>query len=430
MSDGSGPVTAGSGVFLSGDSIELSSGLLGGVADWVMDSAIADLPADKLLEGACVRLLAAGLPIARAHMSYRTLHPSIESVSLLCDKGEPVRAMEHMHGAGSSAIWQRSPFYFMIQNDLVALRRRLAGPAALIDFVVLEDLQADGYTDYLALMVKFDDGPVDSSGRGNRIVTSWTTRRHEGCVNDDIAALLRVKQRLGVAAKMAIKNQIATNVVSTYLGPTAGAQVLSGNIQRGDGQTIHAVIFYSDLRGSSGLADRLPGSAYISLLNGYFECAAGAVLDAGGEVLNYIGDGVLAIFPIGEMSEEEAAEAALGAAKEARRRLQDVNENLRFMGRDPLEFGVALHVGDVVFGNMGSGGRLAFTTIGSAVNKVARLETLPKTLDAPILMSGEFKSAVKRADPSVPLTGFGFQKMRGIGAPIDVFGINPDELTP
>ena len=134
------------------------------------------------------------------------------------------------------------------------------------------------------------------------------------------------------------------------------------------------------------------------------------MLDAGGEVLNYIGDGVLAIFPIGEMSEEEAAEAALGAAKEARRRLQDVNENLRFMGRDPLEFGVALHVGDVVFGNMGSGGRLAFTTIGSAVNKVARLETLPKTLDAPILMSGEFKSAVKRADPSVPLTGFGFQK--------------------
>jgi len=362
-------------------------------------------------------------------MSYRTLHPSIESVSLLWDKGEPVRAMEHMHGAGSSAIWQRSPFYFMIQNDLVALRRRLAGPAALIDFTVLEDLQADGYTDYLALMVKFDDGPDDSSGRGNGIVTSWTTRRPEGFVDDDIAALLRVKQRLGVAAKMAIKNQIATNVVSTYLGPTAGAQVLSGNIQRGDGQTIHAVIFYSDLRGSSGLADRLPASAYISLLNGYFECAAGAVLDAGGEVLNYIGDGVLAIFPIGEMSEEEAAKAAIGAAKEARRRLLDVNENLRFMGRDPLEFGVALHVGDVVFGNIGSGGRLAFTTIGAAVNEVARLEALTKTLDAPILMSGEFKSAVTRADPSVALIGFGFQKMRGIGAPIDVFGFDPDTLT-
>ena len=317
----------------------------------------------------------------------------------------------------------------MIQNDLVALRRRLAGPAALIDFTVLEDLQADGYTDYLALMVKFDDGPDDSSGRGNGIVTSWTTRRPEGFVDDDIAALLRVKQRLGVAAKMAIKNQIATNVVSTYLGPTAGAQVLSGNIQRGDGQTIHAVIFYSDLRGSSGLADRLPASAYISLLNGYFECAAGAVLDAGGEVLNYIGDGVLAIFPIGEMSEEEAAKAAIGAAKEARRRLLDVNENLRFMGRDPLEFGVALHVGDVVFGNIGSGGRLAFTTIGAAVNEVARLEALTKTLDAPILMSGEFKSAVTRADPSVALIGFGFQKMRGIGAPIDVFGFDPDTLT-
>jgi len=106
-----------------------------------------------------------------------------------------------------------------------------------------------------------------------------------------------------------------------------------------------------------------------------------------------------------------------------------VNENLRFMGRDPLEFGVALHVGDVVFGNIGSGGRLAFTTIGAAVNEVARLEALTKTLDAPILMSGEFKSAVTRADPSVALIGFGFQKMRGIGAPIDVFGFDPDTLT-
>ncbi len=219
-----------SGVFLSDDSIELSSGLLGGVADWIMESAIADLPTDKVLEGACVRLLAAGLPIAHAHMSYRTLHPSIESVSLLWNAGAPVEVMEHMHGAGSSAIWQRSPFYFMIQNDLVALRRRLAGPAALIDFTVLEDVQAEGYTDYLALMVKFDDGPGDQTGRGNGIVTSWATKRPDGFVDDDIAALLRVKQRLGVAAKMAIKNQIATNVVSTYLGPTAGGQVLSGNI--------------------------------------------------------------------------------------------------------------------------------------------------------------------------------------------------------
>jgi adenylate cyclase len=150
------------------------------------------------------------------------------------------------------------------------------------------------------------------------------------------------------------------------------------------------------------------------LLNGYFECAAGAVLDAGGEVLNYISDGVLAIPPIGEMSEEESAEAAIRAAKEARWRLHDVNENLRFMGRDPLEFGVALDVNDAVFGNIVSGGRLAFTKIGPAVNEVARLKALTKTLDATILMSGEFKLALKRADPSVELTWFGFQKMPGL----------------
>ena len=314
----------------------------------------------------------------------------------------------------------------MLQNDLVALRRRLVGPAALIDFSVLEVLKADGYNDYLASMVKFDDGPADASGRGNGVVTSWTTRRADGFVDDDFSALLRVKQRLGMAAKMAIKNQVATNFVSTYLGPTAGAQIFSGTIQRGDGQTIYAVIFYSDLRGSDRLVDRVPASVYTSPLNRYFVSAAGAVLDAGAEILNYIDDGVLAIFPIEEMSEAEAAKAALGAAREVRRRLHDGNENLVFMGREPLDFGVALHVGDVVFGNIGSGARLAFTTIGAAVNEVARLEALTKAPDAPVLMSDEFKSAVKRADPSIPLIGFGFQKMRGIGAPIDVFGFDPD----
>lgn len=410
--------------------IELSTGLLGGVADWIMEAAIADLPTSQVLEGVCVRLLAAGLPIARAHMSFRTLHPSVESVSLVWERGQPVKAMEFMHGAGTSDVWQRSPFYFMIQNDLQALRRRLIGSGALLDFAVLEDFKEDGFTDYLALMVKFDDGREDASGRRNGIVTSWTTSRTEGFTDDDIVALLRIKQRLGVAAKMAIKNQIANNVVSTYLGPTAGKQVLDGAIQRGDGQTIHAVILYSDLRGSSGLADRLPATAFISLLNGYFECVAGAVLDAGGEVLNYIGDAVLAIFPVGEMAVADGAKLALDAASEARRRLRDVNENLQMMGREPLKFGIALHVGDVVFGNIGSGARLAFTTIGSAVNEVARLEGLTKTLDAPVLMSGEFKAVLKAAYPDTPLKAFGFQKMRGIGAPIDVYGFDPEPSNP
>lgn len=411
---------------------QMSPGLIGGVADWIMDAALEDTPMDALLGGVCARLLGAGVPIARVHLSYRTLHPAIESVSLIWSPDRAVESMEHMHGAGSSGTWMRSPFYFMIQNQLSVLRRRLAGPAALLDFPVLDDLAADGMTDYVAQLVEFDTNH-DDVRRG--IVTSWATARPNGFVDADIQAMLRVKQRLGVAAKLAIKTQIANNVVNTYLGPRAGGEVLSGSIQRGDGHTIHAVVYYSDLRNSSALADRLPSSRYIALLNGYFECAAGAVLEAGGEVLNYIGDSVLAIFPIGEQSAEEATEAALRASLEARGRLEDVNANLDAIGADQLEFGVGLHIGDVVFGNIGAGDRLAFTTIGAAVNEVARLEELCKTMPSPVLMSGEFRAglAPKLAGELAP---YGFQKLRGIGAPLDVFGLpeasstEPKKLSP
>ena len=251
----------------------------------------------------------------------------------------------------------------------------------------------------------------------------FATKRPTGFTDADVSALLRIKQRLGVAAKMAIRNQIATNVVSTYLGPRAGGEVLGGRIRRGDGRTIHSVVWYSDLRASSSLADSLPPERYIALLNGYFECAAGAVIEHGGEVLNYIGDGVFGIFPIEEAPDAgAAARNALEAALEARRRLRDVNENLTSMGAAALNFGVALHVGDIVFGNIGAGARLSFTTIGAAVNEAARLEELTKSLDSPILMSGAFKSVLD--DPIADQFKFyGARDLRGIRAPIDVYGL-------
>jgi len=399
--------------------------LLAGVVDWIMDAAIADTPIEELLGGDCLRLFAAGAPLARVHISYRTLHPAIESVSLVWTPERGVEAMAHTHGAGTSDTWRRSPFYFMIENDVQTLRRRLTGPAASLDFPVLDDLAGEGFTDYLAFMIGFDDGPPDLSGRGNGIVTSWVTRREGGFVDDDIAAMLRVKRQLAVAAKMAIKKQIAENVVDTYLGPRAGRAVLRGQIQRGDGDSIHAVVWYSDLRGSSPLADSLPARRFIALLNGYFECAAGAVIEAGGEVLNYIGDGVFAIFPIdGDRDTCAAAAAALSAAREARKRLAGVNETLEAAGADPLQFGVALHVGHVVFGNIGAGARLAFTTIGAAVNEVARMDEMTKTLGVGVLASGEFRALLPEEEAS-RLDGLGFHKLRGIGAPIDLYGV-PD----
>lgn len=356
------------------------------LADWLMERALGESTVEETAEGCFQRLHGAGVPLMRAHIAFRILHPLYGAVGLTWTPGDGLAVSRFARADDGTPEWRRSPGYHMIQSGQSLLRRRLTGPEARLDFLVLEDLRAQGATDYLAYLVAFDP-ELDTGLWG-----SWTTDRAGGFSEAEIAALERIQQRLSVALKVTIKDQIAANVVATYLGPDAGRRVLRGQIARGDGETIRAAIWMSDLRQSTALADRLASADFLALLNSYFDCTAGAVLDQGGEVLLLIGDAVLAIFPMDADSGDaaRACRAALAAASDSRARLARLNETRLAAGVEALDFGIGLHLGELMFGNIGVPERLQFTVIGPAANEVARLEALTKSLGRSVLVSATF----------------------------------------
>jgi len=228
----------------------------------------------------------------------------------------------------------------------------------------------------------------------------------------------------------------AKKLLYTYLGKRTGERVLSGLVKRGDGEKIHAVIWYCDLRDSTPLAESMPLESFLSILNDFFDCMAGAVLDHGGEILRFIGDAALAIFPISGTTEslhevctptaKGACERALAAARDARSRIEVLNKQRIIRQETPLGFGLGLHVGEVMYGNIGVPERLEFTVIGSAANEAARLEALCKELDQSILISWEFP----RCFPD-QMSSLGPHRLRGVSKPKEIFWLlGDDALTP
>ena len=392
--------------------------LIDRITDWLISSALGRTGVDSIFEGCCQRLHAAGVPLVRAMTAFRTLHPLFASVNLVWRLDQGVDRNPIMHErAFSTEEWFRSPMHHLLHHRIPCLRRRLTGVHAIVDFPVLEDLRAAGITDYLCYLTPFaSEAEPGLDARG--ITGSWATDRPSGFSEDDLRVFGRIQRRFAVACKVQIQDRITRNVLETYLGPDAGARVLDGQIRRGDGERIHAVIWYSDMRDSTRLADRLDPHAFIELLNHYFECTAGAVIAGGGEVLRFVGDAVLAIFPIRDDGHDArtAAERALAAARDAEHRLSRTNERLAEMDTDPIGFGLGLHVGDVMYGNIGVPERLEFSVIGPAANEVARIEDLTKALGRRVLLSAAFAEATgRRCEP------LGVHRLRGVGAPVEVF---------
>ncbi|WP_085902742.1 adenylate/guanylate cyclase domain-containing protein [Kiloniella majae] len=393
--------------------------LIGSVVDWVMAQALRDTTIEELFEGCCLRLRSAGLPIARGYIAFRTLHPLYSAMGLTWELGNGVKTVGMSHESSGSEEWRRSPFYFMLSKEIGLLRRRLVGEGAIHDFKLMEDLRDDGYTDVLCYAIHFDQESLgDTDGRG--ILGTWSSDIKAGLSDTDIKSLIRVQNRLAVACKVIITSQIAHNISTTYLGRNAGQRVLKGQIQRGDGEKIHAVIWYSDLRNSTALADMMPEEDYLDLLNGYFESTAGAIIDNGGDVLLLIGDAVLGIFPFTEdKTQAETGEMAVKAAYDALERIKELNACACDNGKCEASFGLGLHVGNVMFGNIGLPDRLQFTTVGPAVNEVARLEALTKELGKRILMSKEFAEIAGRK--CMPM---GEHTLRGIEERREIFTLD------
>lgn len=363
------------------------------VDNWLIDKALIDPDIRTLFEKLCERLRAIGIPLDRAALSWPVLHPlfKAEQVFWYPDRGAELEQYYHSEKGGEQ--WLKSPFYHAQIQGLNSIRRCLTGPNAMLDFDVLESFRDQGYTDYLLTRTQFKIAEVEHfSGGATGMMTSWTTKRAQGFSDDDLAALKHIQKLLAVAVHAAIQKRIMANVAKAYLGPTAGWKVLSGDIHRGDGDRLPAIVWYSDLRGSTRLSDTMGADSYLALLNRYFECTAAPVIANGGEILNFIGDGVLAIFPVEASCPRDATARAEAAVRDSLR-LREEAIAQGTPGNAPLDFGIGLAIGEVMFGNIGVSDRLAFSGIGKIVNQVQRIETATKELQIPVLATSDFAEA-------------------------------------
>jgi adenylate cyclase len=391
------------------------SALVDQVADWLMAQSLETTTIEALFEGCCERLYAAGMPLFRVHIAYRTLHPLISGIGLTWRRDAPVEIQHFPHHDGPQPErWLKSPHHHMIERQLPMMRRKLTGPETLIDFPVLEEFRDAGGTDYLAFLAAFGGGANDG------LISSWLTDRPEGFSDAEVQAIIRVQQRFAVACKIVTRGEIARNVMTTYLGPDAGLRVLDGQIRRGDGERIHAAVWFSDLRGSTAMAEKLAPQDYIATLNAFFDAVGGAVIAKHGEILGFIGDAVLAIFPIrkGQATAARACQRALSAARLSAQRVEKLNEARAANRQDPIAYGLGLHLGDVTFGNIGVDERLSFSVIGPTVNEVARLEGLTKKLGRPVVASELFRTAVPRG---TKWDALGEHRVAGVRRPLKVF---------
>lgn len=391
--------------------------LIDGIDDWLVHQATGDTEIQSIVEGFGQRVAAAGLAVARMHVSYRTLHPLFASQSVTWSRDDGLIMHDHAHAEAGAPGWQQSPLHYLVAHELPTLRRRLRGPDAQLDFPILEEFAAQGFTDYIAFAVPFDNATGSDEPRDG-MVGSWSCDRPSGFTDRELQALERLQPRLALACKVQIKAAITRHILSTYLGEDAGRRVLHGQIRRGDFEPIRAVIWYSDMRESTVLAERLDGPEFMAALDDYFECSAGAVVAHDGEVLRFVGDAVLAIFPIENDDEAASVTRALTAAADAFARLGKTNQRRAGNDRVAIDFGLGLHLGEVMFGNMGIPQRLEFSVIGPAVNLVARLENLTKTAGRRVLASDDLaRYATGSLEP------LGEHTLRGVAQPLKVHAL-------
>jgi adenylate cyclase len=381
---------------------------------WLLGDAVAEDDTLFSFEELAWRLVVAGLPLDRASLHLGTLHPQIYGFSWnwnatdgLCDE---VKVAE---SALQTDAYRRNPLFGVIERG-TAYRGKTTDPVMVARHPLMAELAGQGIVEYVAL-------PLRTGGQYSNAVTV-ATKREAGFSDTEFAQLQHLLKLFALHVGRQLQRRIAGDVLDTYLGAAAGGRVLDGLIKRGAGEPIRSVIWVSDLRGFTDLSERLAGPDMITLLNAYFGCLAGTVLDHDGEVLKFIGDGLLAVFPFSSFATEKAAaEAALAAARQACAELDRLNaappaEIAAIAGWHPLRTGIALHDGEVFFGNVGAPARLDFTVIGRAVNAASRVEALSKSLGRSILITEAVAGRLDR-----PLDDLGRHALRGVAEPIALF---------
>lgn len=380
------------------------------IVTWLVEGAPgAPLSQDILLRLA-EKMLDSGIPLSRAAVFVMTLHPNVMGRGFYWRRGDTeVEVGEAPYSVLDSDDYQKNPAAYVVHTG-EEIHRPLADPDCRIDFPMLNALRDDGVTDYLMIPLVFTDGQIHAA--------SFSTDQAGGFSAAELAAIRRIRAPLSRLAEVMALKRVTRNLLNAYLGHQSGEKVLAGKIRRGDGEDIHAVIWFCDLRGSTPLADSMIRGEFLELLNVYFDCMAGAVLDGGGEVLRYIGDAALAIFPVDlkTASYTETCNKAVAAANDAIERMARVNEERHDSALPALEFGIGLHLGDVMYGNIGTAERIEFSVIGAAANEAARIEGMCKLLGSNFLISEEVERHLEKRWHSL-----GKHALRGVGNEIEVF---------
>ncbi|HEX6113669.1 MAG TPA: adenylate/guanylate cyclase domain-containing protein [Geminicoccaceae bacterium] len=389
--------------------------------EWIAAAGLSGRRELDLLQGFCERVVAVGLPLCRAVIGVDTLHPVLEGrvFEWQRDTGSPTESeYGRLDPDSSEDKWLQSPFHRLYETGETTFRRRLGnGP---VEFPVLEELRQRGMTDYVAMVNRFGaDGAI---GLMDCTYSSWATDRAGGFSDADLAALEFLVPCLAHAIKAASTARIAETLVETYLGRDAGHRVLSGHIQRGVAERISAVLWFSDLQGFTRITDTAPPTEIIPLLNDYADAMVSALHGQGGEVLKFMGDGILGIFDAA--APQDACRQALEAADDAIRRVAALNRRRHAGGLPVTRFYLGLHVGDVFYGNVGSFDRLDFTVVGPAVNETSRIAAMCRALDQDVLLSSAF---VEAAGPSRRrLVSVGRYALRGVRRPQELYTLDPE----
>jgi adenylate cyclase len=394
-----------------------------GLAGWVTKAGLIGRAENQLMGGFCRRLVDVGVPLTRAMVILDTLHPIYEGrvFRWRADIPDDVEAIDYGRTNEGEAAenWQRSPFFHLLQTGKEALRRRLiAGNST--DFPAVEQLRDEGMTDYLALVHRFAaEGVI---GEMDCVYSSWVTDAGDGFDDSAVAALERLAPFLKLAVKSAALARMAGTLAETYLGRDPGRRVMSGRIARGVAEKIGAVLWYSDLHGYTNISDSVPPEQIIPLLNDYADIVVSTVHGHGGDVLKLIGDGTLAIFA--DEDRGRGCLTALAAATQVRREAAELNRKRAAAALPTAELYLALHVGEVFYGNVGSKERLDFTVVGPAVNEVSRILAMSRSVEQNVLLSAGFADALD-ARTRRRLVSVGRYALRGVAQPQELFTPEP-----
>jgi len=379
------------------------------LARWFVTEAYRITDTLELIAAAGEHLVAAGIPLYRLAYFQLTLHPEFAGRGYRWRRGKGAEAGAAPHGLSMRADYRDNPLPVVFeQRKTIRVRLERVEPQAPI----LRQLKDEGATDYVALPLIFSTGHVDA--------LSVVSDKPGGFSAADLDRMYLLQFAFARIVEIHSLRDTAVNLLDAYVGHAAGQRILAGEVVRGGGQTIEAVIWFCDLRGFTRASDRLPRDAIIALLNDYFGAMAAVVTEAGGEILKFMGDAMLAIFPVAAPAERPGvAGRAAQAAAAALRSIAALNRRRAEAGEPTVRFGLALHIGEVMFGNIGASTRLDFTVIGPAVNHAARLEKLCAQIDRPVIVSAALAALL----PSEALLPLGLHALKDIDEPQAVYGL-------